>query len=143
MNRLNLEPIIQIENKIQLSAGNILKIITNKSSGYKKFGELYISFVNKNRIKAWKRHRKMTMNLVVPVGKVLFVIYKNNSNKFYKYILGQKQYYRLTVPPGFWIGFKGLDTKNMIINFSDIIHSDSEIDRKDKNQIKFNWKKIL
>ena len=83
------------------------------------------------------------MNLVVPVGKVLFVIYKKNTNKFYKYILGQKKYYRLTVPPGYWIGFKGLDAKNMIINFSDIVHKDSEIDRKDKNQIKFNWKKIL
>ena len=37
--------------------------------------EIYFSWINKKAIKGWKLHKKMSMNLVVPIGKVKFVFY--------------------------------------------------------------------
>ena len=37
------------------------------------FGEAYFSKIKFNKIKAWKYHSKMTLNLAVPHGKVKFV----------------------------------------------------------------------
>ena len=66
---------------IKVNFGNVLKIMDNKSPGYSRFGEAYFSFINYNKIKGWKRHTKMRMNLVVPFGKVAICFYNHiNQN---------------------------------------------------------------
>ena len=37
-------------------------------------------------IKGWKRHKKMVLNLIVPIGSVRFILYddrKNQNKKFH------------------------------------------------------------
>lgn len=125
---------------IKVNFGNVYKVIDNKSIGYSKFGEAYFSFINYKKIKGWKRHSKMRMNLVVPVGKVQFVFYSHKNNKFKKIIIGEKNYKRITVEPGIWFAFKGLSKKtNIILNISNIKHSPKESDSIELKSIYYKW----
>ena len=56
----------------------------------------------------------MTLNLTVPIGKVLFVFMDGNNN-FREEIIGEKFYNRVTVPPGLWFGFKNLSRSKSLI----------------------------
>ena len=60
----------------------------------------------------------MTMNLVVPVGKVKFVFYDEDKDIFDEHIIGKNDYFRITVFPEIWFGFlKSLDKKeNLVMN---------------------------
>ena len=62
---------------------------------------VYFSEIEYCKIKAWKKHIKMQMNLVVPVGLVKFVFYEEKEKFFQEFILGLENYCRLSVPPGF------------------------------------------
>ena len=132
-----------------------LKIISNidgcvmhalKSSQEKSFtfGEAYFSTVNFMKIKGWKKHLKMTMNIIVPLGKIKFVIYDNrgSENKFYNYTLSKNNYKRLTIPPNVWLAFQGLEkSENILLNISNIEHDPDEVENKKLNMIRYNWDK--
>ena len=90
------------------------------------FGEAYFSTIQKDKVKGWKRHHRMTCNIVVPVGKVKFVLYCQDS--FEEYILSNEEYSRLTIQPLTWFAFKGLSNSNLILNIADILHDDNEVD---------------
>ena len=69
--------------------GNIFHGIKRSDNGFSGFGEAYFSTIKGGQIKGWKRHTRMTLNLVVPLGKVIFVIYDDRENnnaigKFFK-----------------------------------------------------------
>ena len=61
--------------------------------------------------------------------------------------IGEQNYQRVTVPPGVWNGFKGIDNKPSIVaNCSDIPHDPEEIKRMDplKNSvIQYNWDIVM
>ena len=124
-------------NIFKSESGSVLHALKKTDPELKDFGEVYLSTVVKDSIKACKLHQRMTLNLVVPVGKVLFCfkdVRENSStkNKTYKIILTQEPYCRLTVPPGIWFGFKGLsDGLNLLCNVADITHEPNEVLRKE------------
>ena len=130
---------------IEGESGSIFHVIKNIDSGFIDFGEVYFSTVHKDAIKAWKMHERMTLNLVVPIGSVLFnfIDYRGQSetyNKTYKIVLSQQPYRRLTVPPGIWFGFKGLSTKmNLVCNVADLPHDPNEVVRKNIDDIEIDW----
>ena len=66
---------------IDVEGGNVLHAIKDTDQGFKKFGEAYFSTIEPGAIKAWKRHRKMTLNLVVPIGKIKFVMCSSLEEK--------------------------------------------------------------
>jgi dTDP-4-dehydrorhamnose 3,5-epimerase len=111
--------------------------------GYAGFGEAYFSWINPGNIKAWKRHTRMVMNLVVPIGMVRFVFHLENEQpaKNFRVIdIGRDNYARITVPFGIWFGFQGLETPhNLVLNVSNIVHQPDEVERKSLNEIKFDW----
>ena len=92
--------------KISLTGGDVLHGMKSSDKGYQGFGEAYFSQVDHGAIKAWKLHKKMTMNIVVPIGEVRFVFF-DDSELFREEIIGFSNYSRLTVPPGIWFGFQG------------------------------------
>ena len=99
-----------------------------------------IEAIEKNYIKGWKKHFKMTLNLFVIEGCVKFVFYDEYVNKFFTKTLTKSFNYSLTVPPGIWFGFKGLKyKKNIIMNFANLPHDDNEVISKKISQIKYNW----
>ena len=128
-------------NIIPTQGGDVFHGIKSSDDGFNKFGEVYFSWIKNNHIKAWKKHKKMTLNLVVPYGLVKFVFYKEKpSHTFRQEIIGNSNYYRLTVPPGIWFGFKGLSNeKSLVVNIADIEHDANEVLKKEKNEIEFCW----
>ena len=109
--------------------------------GFNGFGEAYFSWIEKGAIKAWKCHRHMTLNLVVPLGEVRFVFNLPGGNHEFKVQdIGELNYARLTVPPGIWFGFEGKATgKSLLVNFADIVHDPNEVLKKQKSEISYKW----
>tara|TARA_B100000787_G_scaffold163727_1_gene145670 strand:- start:12 stop:449 length:438 start_codon:yes stop_codon:yes gene_type:complete len=131
---------------IKTKGGDVLHAMKSRDDGYLGFGEAYFSKVHPKAIKGWKLHKKMTLNLVVPIGSVRFILYdnqdeRNNANQFQEVILEEKSIYsRLTIPPMIWVGFQGVSKKtSLVLNLADIEHSTEEIERKELDEIKFNW----
>jgi glucose-1-phosphate cytidylyltransferase len=130
---------------IDVPGGDVLHGMKCDDPGYAGFSEAYFSTVEPGVVKAWKRHRQMVLNLIVPTGSVRFVLYDDRedsvSNGFYRQvILSRKNYYRLTVPPMLWMGFQGADeTPSLLLNIADIPHAPIEVDRKDIKEIKYDW----
>ena len=125
---------------IKITAGNIMRILKKKNLTKGGFGEAYFSKIKFRSIKAWKYHKKMFLNLTVPVGKVKFVFYSEKDNRFRVIEIGEKKYSRITVPPKIWFGFKGMSkSESIILNITNIEHNPKEIIRRKKNQIKFKW----
>ena len=136
-NRSDLVAITKLK-RINVEGGDVLHCLKSSDEGFHKFGEAYFSFIEIDYIKAWKRHIKMTMNLIVPIGKVQFVFYSPNKKFIMNPKIGEDNYCRITVSPGVWFGFKGLaEDKSCIINISNIIHEPNEIERMPFDFLKF------
>jgi len=128
-------------------SGDVLHAMKKTESSFLGFGEAYFSTIRKDAVKAWKRHRKMTLNLIVPCGKIKFVLYdeRNNSPSYGEILeitLSRNNYQRLTVPPMVWMGFKGMDNDlNMLLNIADMAHDPDDIDRVEayKSHIRYSW----
>ncbi len=139
MNELIITPL----DIIKVNKGDVMHAMKSHDPGFSGFGEAYFSVVSYNAIKAWKRHHEMTLNLVVPVGKIRFVLFddrKASNTQFQEVIISKDNYCRLTVPPMVWIGFQGLsDNRSMLLNIADIEHNPHEVDKKNIDQIEFNW----
>jgi len=85
------------------------------------------------------------LNLVVPVGTVRFVIFDDRADSpscgcFKEFLLGKENYARLTIPPGLWVAFRGLDNNgNMLINLANEEHDPTESDNVGLEEITFDW----
>jgi dTDP-4-dehydrorhamnose 3,5-epimerase len=128
---------------IDTLGGNVMHAMKESSTGYAGFGEAYFSQVEKGAIKAWKCHQKMTLNLVVPVGEIRFVLFDDrevSNTQFQEVIISKDNYCRLTVPPMIWMGFQGLSGDgSMLLNIANLEHNPNEVDKRNIEQIKFNW----
>ena len=137
--------ILSPQKIINTVGGNVLHVIKNQDKTFSGFGEAYFSLVNNRVVKGWKRHTKMIMNLVVPIGEIQFVIFDDRKNsKTYKnyqeIVLSINNYCRLTVPPMLWIAFKGKgDQMNILLNVANIQHSTDEVENKSLESIPFVW----
>ena len=125
--------------------GNVMHAMKEIDEGFAGFGEAYFSTIKQGDIKGWNRHKTMTLNLIVPTGKVTFVIYDDREKSktkgfFYKVDLSSSNYKRLTVPPRLWLSFKGgyVNKNNLILNISNMAHDPDEIERKALEQINYN-----
>lgn len=99
----------------------------SEDQSFAGFGEAYFSTIHHNEIKGWKRHSRMTMNLVVPVGRVEFHIHSEGLGETNKTVIGPEHYVRMTIPPGLWVAFKGVDPAlNLILNLASLEHDPSE-----------------
>ena len=139
---LNNILITKLKN-ISVNGGNVLHGMKKGDDGYSGFGAAYFSWISMSTVKAWKRHTKMTLNLVVPVGKVKFVFHcsKNiNQKSFRTEEIGEDNYVRLTVPPGIWFGFQGIHSKNsLVMNIASIPHDSAEVERLPLSDINYKW----
>ena len=127
--------------QIPTVGGNVLHALKKSDTGYNEFGEVYFSWIDNRCIKAWKCHRRMTLNLVVPIGKVNFVFHSTEEGKnFRSEIIGDERYLRLTVPPGIWFGFQGKALgSSLIMNVADIEHDPGEVLYKSESEFDYNW----
>ena len=127
-------------SRIATIGGDVLHAMKHNDVGYAGFGETYFSWVTAGAVKAWKRHTRMTMNVVVPVGKVRFVFRLEGADEFRIEDIGVDRYVRVTVPPGIWFGFKGLAApQSLVLNIANFPHDPHEVERVGLSDIKYLW----
>jgi dTDP-4-dehydrorhamnose 3,5-epimerase len=149
MDKINIEGVILTPlMKVSHPKGDVYHAMKKSDNGYAGFGEVYFSTIKSGEIKGWNKHKRMTLNLVVPVGKVIFIIYDGREKsvtkgKFFKVMLSLYNYQRLTVPSGLWLAFMGKSNgPNLILNIADMEHDSEEIEKLDLDQIDYNWDSI-
>ena len=108
-------------------------------NGFGGFGEAYFSTIHKCDIKGWKKHFKMTLNLVVVVGKIEFVVYDESNGEFFSATLSQDSYQRLTIKPNLWVAFRGRFENNMLLNIASIEHDPDESINIELNNFNYKW----
>ena len=123
--------------KITHPKGDIFHAMKASDDGFFGFGEAYFSTVNQGEVKGWKKHTEMTLNLVVVIGEIEFVVYDDNS--FYSVKLSKNNYQRLTVEPGLWLAFRGVSAENMLLNLASIEHNTNESENVDMYGFDYNW----
>lgn len=142
INGVKLTPLKHIETP----GGDVLHAMKNNDPGFAGFGEAYFSAVEPGAVKAWKRHHDMTLNLVVQIGSIRFVIYDDREGSstygvFNEVVLSRDYYYRLTVPPMLWMGFQCVgNVTGMLLNVANIPHDANEVDRKKIDELDFDWR---
>jgi len=115
--------------------GDVFHGIKKSDPGFTDFGEAYFSTIHAGDIKPWKKHLRMTLNLVVPVGMIRFVIHDDRKESYTQgqtmvIELGSDNYQRLTVPPGLWMAFEGVgENLNLLLNVADLEHDTDEVER--------------
>jgi dTDP-4-dehydrorhamnose 3,5-epimerase len=124
--------------------GDVLHGLKANENSFEGFGEAYFSFINFNYIKAWKKHRKATLNLMVPVGEIKFVLFDDREDSstfenFFSVTLSSDNYQRLTIPPMLWMGFKGIGKQNLLLDIMNIRHDLDDEDRSPIESILYSW----
>jgi len=130
------------------SRGAVLHMLRCDSELFFKFGEVYFSEVNPGAIKAWKRHKKMTQHITVPVGKIQLVLYDDREasptcKEMREYEIGRPSAYVLIrIPPGIWYGFANPGPgMALLANCADLPHdpAESESAALTEGPIEFHW----
>lgn len=142
-----IDGVIQTPLKIiPVANGDVYHAIRSSDPGFVGFGEAYFSTIHHGVVKPWKRHRRMTLNLVVICGLIRFVVHDDRLGSLTQgatteYRLGLPgSYSRLTIGPGLWMAFQGLGTgANLLLNVADIEHDATEVDRCGKDDFPFDW----
>lgn len=125
--QLNCGAIIYPSKVIPNPKGNVLHGIKRNEAGFVDFGEAYFSMITFGEIKGWKKHLRMSMNLLVPVGSIRFHLQAEGMSVVERVVLGEVDYRRLFVPPGVWMAFEGVGpTTNLLMNVASIEHDPTE-----------------
>lgn len=138
---LLLTPLKQISHPL----GDVFHGLKSSENSFAGFGEAYFSTVNCGAIKGWKKHLRMTLNLVVIEGEIRFVLFDGRDGSatqgvFHEVRLSLNNYQRLTVPPGIWMAFQGIGTgKNILLNVASIEHDPQESTTVKIEEISYEW----
>lgn len=128
---------------ISMQAGNVMHGMKKDDTGFFGFGEAYFSSIHSGYIKGWKRHREMVCNFIVPNGKIKVVIFDDKTGLFDEFILSPQNYLRLTIPPNLWVAFQGMDeAASLLLNVASVRHDPTEVDNKELDKIRYNWRII-
>ncbi len=139
---VSLHPLKQI----RVPNGDLYHALKSTDEGYCGFGEAYFTQIEPGKAKGWKRHNRMTLNLVVVYGKVEFVIYDDRASSPTKgqfeviELSPEDNYQRLTVAPGLWMAFYGASSyTSMLMDIIPQPHDPTEADRKDIEEIPYSF----
>lgn len=134
-------PFLTPERRIATPKGDVLHAMKASSDGFSGFGEAYFSTVHDGQVKGWKRHQRMTLNLVVPHGRVRFVMHRDDGTAMIVHLLGEGcDHVRLTVPPGWWMAFQGCCApSSLLLNIADIEHDPAEGETAPLDRFAFDW----
>lgn len=131
---------------ISVPKGDVFHALKATDEGFYGFGEVYFSEVEPKCVKGWKRHNRMTLNLIVVNGAVGFAMYDSRpASSTYgvteSVVLSRKtNYQRLTVPPGVWVAFWcAADELSMLMDVIPEVHDPLEADRCELNEIPFDF----
>lgn len=131
--------------------GRLMEIFRSDDTAFKKFGQVYMTTVYKNVIKAWHYHKIQTDNFACIRGKIRLGLYDaREKSPTYKQtqevIMSFEEPILITIPPFIYHGFKGLsDEESVVINtptetYNRTTPDEYRMDPFDKD-IPFDWRK--
>jgi dTDP-4-dehydrorhamnose 3,5-epimerase len=115
--------------------GAVLHHLRSDDPLFAGFGEIYCSAIPPGMVRAWKLHKKVCQRMIVPVGKVRFVLFdprKGSSTlgQTQKIMLSREKHGLFGIPPGIWYGFEGLGPgESLIVNCANQPHDPQEVER--------------
>ncbi len=100
--------------------GTILHMLKSTDPHFVRFGEIYFSTVYRDVVKAWHRHREMTLNYACVFGRIKLVLYDDREGssthgELMELFLGPDDYSLVSIPPELWNGFKGMSEPYSIV----------------------------
>ena len=117
--------------------GDVLHMLKSTDDVFTQFGEVYFSKIQPRQEKAWRRHRKATSQLAVPIGSVHFVLFDDRAGSTTNgrrgdVTIGEDNYCLLTIPPMVWYAFEnpGISTA-LIGSCSSLPHDPNEADKRE------------
>jgi dTDP-4-dehydrorhamnose 3,5-epimerase len=117
--------------KIANEKGDIYRALKSSEDSCHGFGECYFTNIHSGEVKGWKKHYRMVLNLIVPLGLVRFYIHCVQTNETKHYDIGLDSYSRLTILPGVWVAFEGLSNEtSLILNLASIEHDPDESENR-------------
>lgn len=114
------------KNFFKNELGFLLKLLSNKNCKFKNIREVYLTSVNKNKIKGWNMHSKFTTNLILISGRVNFYL-SQNTKSFKKILIDSKIKKIIKIYPNTFFAFKGLEKENILLSMSSGVHNKKEI----------------
>lgn len=125
--------------------GAVMHMLRADAPHFPGFGEIYFSIVNPGAVKAWKRHREMTLNLCCASGAIRLVVADTDAGMIREIEISPdtpETYALVTVPPGLWAGFACAGQVPAILaNCASIPHDPAEADTlpADTDRIPYSW----
>lgn len=104
--------------------GNLIKIRDKNDASSFEIKEIYQTDVIKSAIKGWKLHKKMTCRLYVINGIIDFYFSLDLEKIDQKIRIGSDQNELLVVQPNVWFAFKGVCSRNSMLNFASVWHEE-------------------
>jgi dTDP-4-dehydrorhamnose 3,5-epimerase len=141
LNRIVVTPLKIISD----DRGAVMHMLRADGPQFAGFGEIYFSVINPGAVKAWKRHREMTLNLCCVSGAVRLVVVDAECGTVREIDLGpdsSETYVLVTVPPGRWTGFTCTSsTPAVLANCASLPHDPAEADTlaPDTDSIPYRW----
>lgn len=126
-------------SRIETDGGEVIQAMRSDGDGFVAIEEAYFSRVNAGGVRAWKFHTKMTVNAVVPVGHLRFVVATADGG-FDEYDLGpDHDHGRLTIRPETWFGFQAGPAGGLLLNLADILHDPDEPRARALDAFDYTW----
>jgi len=127
--------------------GKVMQMLRADSELFESFGEIYFSTIHPGAVKAWHRHKLMTLNYAVVYGQIKFILFddrpgSSTRGELQELYISPENYHLVTVPPLIWNGFKAVGGKEAIVaNCASIPHQSEEIERlpADSHEIPYSW----
>jgi dTDP-4-dehydrorhamnose 3,5-epimerase len=131
--------------------GMLVEILRSDEQLYKKFGQIYITTVYPEVVKAWHKHLKQTDNFACIKGMVKLVLFderpgSSTYGKIEEFFLGERNPLLVQIPPDVWHGFKCISQEEaIVINVPDQVYNYQNPDelRRPWNDpsIPYSWEK--
>ncbi len=127
--------------------GTIMHMLRSDDPHFAGFGEIYFTSVYEGAVKGWHRHREVTLNYAVPVGRIKLVLFDDRDGSptrgtLVEAFLGADNYALAVIPPGVWNGMKGLSTPAALVaNCATHAHDPARTERIDPHgdAISYDW----
>jgi dTDP-4-dehydrorhamnose 3,5-epimerase len=127
--------------------GTISHMLKCTDPHFQQFGEIYFSSAYRGVVKAWHRHREMTLNYACIFGGIKLALYDEREEsatrgEVMELFLGADHYCLVVIPPDVWTGYKGLsDPFAIVANCCTHPHDPTRSRRIDpfQNHIPYDW----